>query len=88
MEKEDVMHVLSVLLDELTQNLWHDSVACWNLSGDDGESLVLTMCIYEGYNIPLGRLKEMILKFGVSSCGVSFRNNGGILEIQITLSND
>lgn len=88
MKKEKVMHVLSVLLDELTQNLWHDSIACWNMSGDEGETLVLTLYVYKNYSIPLSRLTEMILKFDVSTYKLSFRNNDGTLEIQILLSND
>lgn len=88
MEKEKVMQILSVLLDELSQNLWHDSIACWNLSGDEGDSVTLTLYVYKGYSIPLSRLKEMVEKFEVSSCGMSFRNNDGILEILITLNND
>lgn len=88
MEKEKVMHVLSVLLEELTQNLWHDSIACWNLYGDDSQSLALTLYVYENYSIPLGRLTEMITKFDMSTHRLSFRNNGGTLEILITLSNE
>ena len=88
MEKEKVMHVLSVLLDELTQNLWHDSIACWDLSGDDLKSLSLTLFVYEGYNIPMSRLTEMILKFDVPTYNLCFRNNNGTLEILITLSSN
>ena len=87
-KNENAKHVLSVLLDELTKNFWRESIACWTLSGDDGESLMLTLNVYEGYNIPLSRLTEMVEKFEVSTFGLSFRNNGGILEILITLSND
>ena len=87
-KNEKAKHVLSVLLDELTKNFWRESIACWTLSGDDGESLMLTLNVYEGYNIPLSRLTEMVEKFEVSTFGLSFRNNGGILEILITLSND
>lgn len=88
MEKEKVMHVLSVLLDELAKSILHESVACWTLSGDGSESLVLTLNVYEGYYIPLSRLKEMVEKFEVSSCGISFRSNCGLLDILITLSYD
>lgn len=88
MEKEKVMHVLSVLLDELEKCTWKGAVAAWDLSRDDAESLVLTLNVYEGYNIGLSRLKEMIEKFEVSSCGISFRCDRGILDILITLSND
>lgn len=88
MEKEKVMHVLSVLLDELTMDFWHEAVACWTLLGDDSESLVITLNIYDSYNISLSRLTELILKFNVATYGLSFRNKGGILEIMITLTND
>lgn len=88
MEKEKVMHVLSVLLDELKQNLWHDSIASWNLAGDDGETLILVLYVYDGYNISLRRLTELVQLFEVKLYDISFRNNNGILEIQITLSND
>ena len=88
MEKEKTMHVLAVLLDELTQNLWHDAIACWNLSGDDGETLDLTLLVYEGYNIPLTRLQEMISKFDVPTYNLSFRNNNGTLEISIAISSN
>lgn len=87
MDKKKTLHVLSVLLDELAQNLWHDAIACWNLSGDDSESLVLTLYVYESYNIPLSRLTEMVLKFDVPKYNISFRNNG-TLEIMITLSSN
>lgn len=88
MEKGKVVHVLSVLLDELTQNLWHDAVASWNLSGDEGESIVLTLLIYENYSIPLSRLTKMILKFDVPIYRLNFRNNGGTMEILIVLSKE
>ena len=88
MEKEKVMHILSVLLDELKSNLWQDSIACWNMSGDEGKDLVLTLYVYENYSIPLSHLTKMILKFDVSTYNMSFRNNNGSLEILITLTND
>lgn len=88
MEKEKVMHILSVLLDELAKKIWHELVACWTLSGDDGESLVLELNVYEEYNVPLSRLKELIEKFEVPSCGISFRSKNGLLYILITLSNE
>lgn len=88
MKKEKVLQILSVLLDELAKKIWHELVACWTLSGDDGESLVLELNVYEDYNIPLSRLKELVEKFGVSSCGISFRSKNGLLYILITLSND
>lgn len=88
MEKEKVMHVVSVLLDELAKNTWKDAVAGWDLSVDDGEFLVLKLDVYEGYNIPLSNLKEMVEKFEVSSCGISFRCDRGILDILINLSYD
>lgn len=88
MEKEKVMHILSVLLDELAKKIWHELVACWTLSADDGESLILVLDAYEGYNIPLSRLKELVEKFEVSSCGISFCSKNGLLEIMITLTNN
>lgn len=88
MEKEKVMHILSVLLDELAKKIWHELVACWTMSADDGESLILVLDVYEDYNVPLSRLKELVEKFEVSSCGISFRSKNGLLEIMITLTND
>lgn len=85
MEKEKVMHVLSVLLDELAKSIWKGAIGCWTLSGDDSESLMVKLEAYEGYTISLSRLEEMIMKFDMPSCEVSFRNNEGILEILITL---
>lgn len=92
MEKEKVMHVLSVLLDELNQGLWRDSVMCWTLSGNNDESgdepLLLKLTIYEKYAISLSHLKEFILNCGVLSYNVSFRTIKGVLEIMIEISND
>lgn len=88
MEKIKKMQILSVLLDELTKNFWRESIACWTLSGDDGESLMLTLNVYEGYNIPLSRLTEMVEKFEVSTIGLSFRTIKGVLEIMIEILND
>ena len=87
-KNEKAKHVLSVLLDELTKNFWRESIACWTLSGDDGESLMLTLNVYEGYNIPLSRLTEMVEKFEVTSYEISFHTVHGVLEIRIDISSD
>ena len=92
MEKEKVMHVLSVLLDELTKNIWHDSVMCWTLSAENDESgsdsLLLKMTIYEKYSISLSQIKELVVKCGVLSYNIYFRTIKGVLEIMIEISND
>lgn len=92
MEKEKVMHVLSVLLDELNQGLWRDSVMCWTLSGSNNESgdepLLLKLTIYEKYAISLSHLKEFILSCGILSYNVSFRTIKGVMEIMIEISNE
>lgn len=88
MNKEKVMHVLSVLLDELTKGLWNDSVASWQLLGDDQPAVVLTLRVYEKHTVSLKPLTELIHRFEVSSFGVSFCTNDGILEIRIVLSDN
>ena len=92
MEKEKVMHVLSVLLDELNQGIWHNSVMCWTLSGDNDESgddiLLLKLTIYEKHAIHLSQLTELVLKCGISSYQIHFRTIQGVLEIMIEILND
>ena len=92
MEKENVMRVLSVLLDELNQDVWRDSVMCWTLSGDNDESgndiLLLKLTIYEKHAIHLSQLTELVLKCGVSSYQIHFRTIKGVLEIMIEILND
>ena len=88
MKKEKILQILSVLLDELNQNLWHDAIGDWNLSGDNSETLCVMLYVYDSYNIPMSQLTEMISKFDVPTYNLSFRNNNGTLEILIILSND
>ena len=92
-KNEKAKHVLSVLLDELNQGLWRDSVMCWTLSGSNDESgdepLLLKLTIYEKYAISLSHLKEFILNCGVLSYyNVSFRTIKGVMEIMIEISNE
>lgn len=92
MEKENVMRVLSVLLDEMTKNIWSDSVMCWTMSGNndvpEDNTLLIKLTIYEKYAVSLSQIKELVLKFGALSYNVSFRTIKGVLEIMIEISND
>lgn len=88
MEKEKVMHVLSVLLDELAKNIWRESVMCWELTGDSESSLLITLDIYEGYTISLSRLTELVQMFEIKLYDISIHTNKSVLEIRIEISID
>jgi len=92
MEKEKVMHVLSVLLDEMTKNIWSDSVMCWTMSGNndvpEDNTLLIKLTIYEKYAVSLSQIKELVLKCGALSYNVSFRTIKGVLEIMIEISDE
>lgn len=91
MEKEKVMHALSVLLDEMAKSIWHDSVMCWTLSGNndvpEDNTLLIKLTVYAKYAISLSQIKELVLKYGALSYNVSFRTIKGVLEIMIEISN-
>lgn len=88
MEKEKVMHVLSVLLDELVKSIWRESVMCWELTGDSESTLLITLDIYDGYTISLRHLTELVQLFEVKLFDISFHTNQGVLEIRIEISFD
>lgn len=88
MEKEKVMHVLSVLLDELVKSIWRESVMCWELTGDSESTLLITLDIYDGYTISLRHLTELVQLFEVKLYDISFHTNKGVLEIRIEISFD
>lgn len=92
MEKEKVMHVLSVLLDEMTKNIWNDAVMCWTMSGNNDEpddnTLLIKLTVYEKYAISLSQIKELVLKCGALSYNISFRTIKGVLEIMIEISDE
>lgn len=92
MEKEKVMHVLSVLLDEMAKSIWNDAVMCWTMSGNndepDANTLLIKLTIYEKYAISISQIKELVLKCGALSYNISFRTIKGVLEIMIEISND
>lgn len=86
MEKEKVMHVLSVLLDELTKSIWRESVMCWELTGDSEDPLLITLDIYEGYTISLRHITKLVEMFEVKLNDISCRTEHGVLEIKIEIS--
>ena len=88
MEKEKVMHVLSVLLDELAKTIWRESVMCWELTGDSESTLLITLDIYEGYTIALRHLTELVQLLEINLYDISFHTNKSVLEIRIEISID
>ena len=88
MEKEKVMHVLSMLLDELVKSIRRESVMCWELTGDSESTLLITLDIYDGYTISLRHLTELVQLFEVKLYDISFHTNKGVLEIRIEISFD
>lgn len=92
MEKEKVMHVLSVLLDEMTKNIWNDAVMCWTMSGNndvpEDNTLLIKLTVYEKYAISLSQIKELVLKCGSLDYNISFRTIKGVLEIMIEILKD
>lgn len=84
MEKEKVMHVLSVLLDEITKGGWTDSIMGWTLSGGDDDLMLLTLSVYERYVVTLYQLTELADKFEIPY-KIDFRTEKGVLEIRYTI---
>ncbi len=91
MEKEKVLHVLSVLLDEFAKDAWHNSLMCWDLSGDTDGVLVVTLNVYENYTISQSQLWTLVEKFykgGIETKATNFRTNNGVLKITINISDN
>lgn len=89
MKKEQVIYVLSVMLEEFANPLWIDALMSWDLTGDNSGGLYVTISVYEDYSISQNQLKKLVDKFFMGEIeynGISFRTKNGVLEICIDLS--